>query len=88
MTLSFRDCSTFSLAGDELAAYVQKLGWDFDTSSGVVTVTPNPDNQIESTVVQENIQLSRGFYPSVREMSLTQSEFIELVKVITHSQTA
>ena len=39
-------------------AYVEKLGWTIN-DSGVVTVPPNPDNQIESTVVQENIQLPR-----------------------------
>ena len=47
--------------GDELSEYVAKLGWSVDASTGVVIVPPNPDNQIESTVVQENIQLSRKF---------------------------
>ena len=44
--------------GADLNAYVEKLGWTI-SDSGVVTVPPNPDNQIESTVVQENIQLPR-----------------------------
>ena len=47
------------LAGNELSAYVEKLGWTIDASTGVVSIPPNPDNQIESTVVQENIQLPR-----------------------------
>ncbi|KAI0815171.1 armadillo-type protein [Irpex lacteus] len=46
-----------NLAGDDLDAYVEKLGWTLDSSSGVISIPPNPDNQIESTVVQENIQL-------------------------------
>ncbi|KZT06886.1 ARM repeat-containing protein [Laetiporus sulphureus 93-53] len=45
------------LTGEELDAYIAKLGWSLDSSTGVITVPPNPDNQIESTVVQENIQL-------------------------------
>lgn len=46
-----------NLTGDALASYVSKLGWTVDASSGVITIPPNPDNQIESTVVQETIQL-------------------------------
>ena len=42
-----------------MTAYVEKLGWSIDASTGVVSIPPNPDNQIESTVVQENIQLPR-----------------------------
>ncbi|KAI0374249.1 initiation factor 3 [Pilatotrama ljubarskyi] len=49
--------SYLDLSGDELNAYVEKLGWTIDASTGVVSIPPNPDNQIESTVVQENIQL-------------------------------
>ncbi|RPD82639.1 initiation factor 3 [Lentinus tigrinus ALCF2SS1-7] len=45
------------LSKDDLKAYVEKLGWTLDASTGVVSIPPNPDNQIESTVVQENIQL-------------------------------
>ncbi|KAI0361715.1 initiation factor 3 [Trametes cingulata] len=48
---------TACVVGDELNAYVEKLGWKIDASTGVVSIPPNPDNQIESTVVQENIQL-------------------------------
>ncbi|CCM00945.1 uncharacterized protein FIBRA_02992 [Fibroporia radiculosa] len=45
------------LTGSDLDIHVAKLGWSIDSSTGVVTVPPNPDNRIESTVVQENIQL-------------------------------
>ncbi|KAH9944454.1 initiation factor 3 [Epithele typhae] len=51
--------SYLNLSGPELNAYVQKLGWTWNASSSVVGIPPNPDNQIESTVVQENIQLSQ-----------------------------
>lgn len=45
--------------GDDLAAYVEDLKWTLDSTTGVVTIPPGPDNQIESTVVQESVQLSR-----------------------------
>ncbi|KAJ6627225.1 armadillo-type protein [Mycena sp. CBHHK59/15] len=45
------------LSGSELAAFVEKQGWAMDAN--VVTVPPNPDNQIEATVVQENIKLAQ-----------------------------
>jgi len=43
----------------ELEDYIAKLGWKFDSSAGVVEVPPNPDNQIASTVVQEDIKLQQ-----------------------------
>ncbi|KAI0079588.1 ARM repeat-containing protein [Panus rudis PR-1116 ss-1] len=46
-----------NLTGDDLTAYLEKLGWSIDQSTGVATIPSNPDNQIVSTVVQENIQL-------------------------------
>ncbi|GBE78389.1 ARM repeat-containing protein [Sparassis latifolia] len=45
------------LTGENLNAYIAKLGWTVDSATGVITVPPNPDNQIVSTVVQENIKL-------------------------------
>ncbi|KAK0505856.1 initiation factor 3 [Armillaria luteobubalina] len=45
------------LEGSELQAYVENLGWSVDGSGTVVNIPPNPDNQIEATVVQENIKL-------------------------------
>jgi translation initiation factor 3 subunit K len=49
------------IVGVELEDYIARLGWKFDTSAGVVEVPPNPDNQIASTVVQEDIKLQRMF---------------------------
>jgi len=48
-----------NIVGGELQDYIAKLGWKFDSSSGVVEVPPNPDNQIASTVVQEDIKLQQ-----------------------------
>ncbi|TDL28679.1 initiation factor 3 [Rickenella mellea] len=45
------------LSGDALNAYVSKLEWSIDQSTGIISVPPNPDNQVEATVVRENIQL-------------------------------
>lgn len=45
------------LSETDLEDYVAKLDWKTDSSTGVIDIPPNPDNQIESTVVQENIDL-------------------------------
>lgn len=45
------------LSGSELEAWVAKQRWTFDSSTGVVSIPPNPDNQIESVVIQEHIKL-------------------------------
>lgn len=47
--------------GPELEAWVAKQRWTFDSSTGVVSIPPNPDNQIESVVIQEHIKLPREF---------------------------
>ncbi|KAJ7630651.1 armadillo-type protein [Roridomyces roridus] len=52
-----RLASYLDLNGADLAAYVDKKGWKMEGS--VVTIPPNPDNQIEATVVQENIKLAQ-----------------------------
>ncbi|RDB29036.1 Eukaryotic translation initiation factor 3 subunit K [Hypsizygus marmoreus] len=49
--------SYLNLTGPALDAYIQKLGWTADAASSVVSIPPNPDNQIEATVVQESISL-------------------------------
>ncbi|GLB36322.1 putative component of the eukaryotic translation initiation factor 3 (eIF-3) complex, which is involved in protein synthesis of a specialized repertoire of mRNAs and, together with other initiation factors, stimulates binding of mRNA and methionyl-tRNAi to the 40S ribosome [Lyophyllum shimeji] len=49
--------SYLDLTGADLEAYIRKLGWTIDPSSSVVNIPPNPDNQIEATVVQESINL-------------------------------
>ncbi|KAJ7597212.1 initiation factor 3 [Mycena floridula] len=48
--------SYLDLSGSELDSFIQKQGWSLD-ASGVVVIPPNPDNQIEATVVQESIKL-------------------------------
>lgn len=50
-----------NIVGGELEDYIARLGWKFDSSAGVVEVPPNPDNQIASTVVQEDIKLQRMY---------------------------
>jgi len=49
--------SYLNLSGPELEAYVAQLGWTIDANRSVITIPPNPDNQIEATVVQETIKL-------------------------------
>lgn len=46
-------------AGPDLEAYLHDLGWAIERSNSVVIIPPNPDNQIEATVVQESIKLPR-----------------------------
>jgi len=43
------------LSGPELDAWVAEQGWSVD--GGVVGIPPNPDNQIESVVIRENVKL-------------------------------
>ncbi|KAF9240947.1 ARM repeat-containing protein [Melanogaster broomeanus] len=43
------------LSGPELDTWVAKQGWSVD--AGVVSIPPNPDNQIESVVIKENVKL-------------------------------
>ena len=47
------------LLGDDLVQYVEVLGWTIDPTTNVAIIPPNPDNQIEATVVQEAIKLPR-----------------------------
>ncbi|EJD33903.1 ARM repeat-containing protein, partial [Auricularia subglabra TFB-10046 SS5] len=51
-----RLASYFNLQGEELDAYIAKLGWTQD--NGVVSVPANPDNTIQASVVRENIQFN------------------------------
>lgn len=72
--------------GAELDEYATKLGWIVDASTGVIAIPPNPDNQIESTVVQENIQLPRMCLLSLLALPCSHSiSMTELVKVIAHA---
>ncbi|KAJ7786004.1 armadillo-type protein [Mycena metata] len=52
-----RLASYLDLSGSELAAFVEKKGWKME--GNVIEIPPNPDNQIEATVVQENIKLAQ-----------------------------
>jgi len=49
--------SYLDLTGSELDAFIKKLGWTIDPSTSVVAIPPNPDNQIEATIVQESVKL-------------------------------
>ncbi|KAI0036700.1 initiation factor 3 [Vararia minispora EC-137] len=49
--------SYLDLEDADFDAYVEKLGWKTDESTGVVEVPSNPDNHISSTIVQEDIKL-------------------------------
>ncbi|KAI0321705.1 ARM repeat-containing protein [Amylostereum chailletii] len=49
--------SYLDLKGADFDAYLAKLEWKIDTSTGVIEVPANPDNQISSTIVQEDIKL-------------------------------
>lgn len=49
--------SYLDLDDSDLDSYVESLGWESDTSTGVITIPPNPDNQPVATVIRENIQL-------------------------------
>lgn len=49
--------SYVDLTGSELEAWVSKQGWTIDGQ--VVSIPPNPDNQIESVIIRENIKLPR-----------------------------
>ena len=46
-------------AGEALNEFVTDLGWTIDSSAGVVSIPPNPDNQIEAIVMQESVALPR-----------------------------
>jgi translation initiation factor 3 subunit K len=48
--------SYLELEGADLDQYVAQLGWTLDSATGVISIPPNPDNQIEATVVQESIE--------------------------------
>ncbi|KAI9572807.1 ARM repeat-containing protein [Boletus coccyginus] len=59
--------SYVDLAGTELVAWASKQGWTVDGQ--VVSIPPNPDNQIESVIIRENVtlpQLSKVIAHSVQ----------------------
>jgi translation initiation factor 3 subunit K len=75
------------LLGSELDEYIARLGWKFDTITGVIEVPQNPDNQIASTIVQEDIKLQR----KIRSLFINGPYLpvdAELTKVISHAISA
>lgn len=72
--------------GPKLEAWVAKQRWTLDPSTGVVSIPLNPDNQVESVVIQEHIKLPREFHFTafIGSRSFTQL-YSELGKVISHS---
>jgi hypothetical protein len=53
--------------------------------SSVVCIPPNPDNQIESTVVQENIKLPRMSHFLDDSYTSANVGWVELTRVISHA---
>ncbi len=58
---SSRQHSTNAYIDADFESYVISLGWSLNSSTGVVSVPPNIDNQIKATVTRETITLSRKF---------------------------
>jgi hypothetical protein len=75
------------MLGEALDEYIARLGWSQDPKTGVITIPANPDNQIEATVVRENIQLPRKSLSSFKKACLTVG-YAELAKIIAHAQVA
>ena len=74
------------LLGEDLQAYVESQGWTIDPETGVVTIPPNPDNNVEATVVRENIEMPRksdNLY--FRKRILISTLSLELSKLIARS---
>ncbi|KAH7915369.1 ARM repeat-containing protein [Hygrophoropsis aurantiaca] len=54
---SERLSSYMNISGSDLEEFASQQGWSLDSSTGVFTIPPNPDNQVGSVVVQENVKL-------------------------------
>lgn len=65
--------------------YIEKLGWSIDASTSVVTVPPNLDNNPQSAVVQESIQLPRKSPRTLLAYAIRRTLSTELTKIITHA---
>ncbi|KAI6162308.1 ARM repeat-containing protein [Pisolithus thermaeus] len=50
------------LSGPELETWIEKQGWSLDTSTRTVSIPSNPDNEIESVVIRENVKLAREYF--------------------------
>ena len=75
------------LIGDDLVQYIEALGWTIDPTTNVVIIPPNPDNQIEATVVQETIKLPRMSVLTVVRRRGCSDFLLELTKIIAHSKS-
>lgn len=47
------------LSGLELESWIEKQGWSLDTSTRTISIPSNPDNEIESVVIRENVKLGQ-----------------------------
>ncbi|KAI6007453.1 ARM repeat-containing protein [Pisolithus albus] len=47
------------LSGLELEAWIERQGWSLDTSTRTISIPSNPDNEIESVVIRENVKLGQ-----------------------------
>ncbi|KAI6005248.1 ARM repeat-containing protein [Pisolithus orientalis] len=47
------------LSGPELEMWIEKQGWSLDISIRTVSIPSNPDNEIESVVIRENVKLAQ-----------------------------
>ena len=74
------DHSHLLVLGGELNSYLSNLGWKIET--GVVIIPPNPDNQVEATVVRENIHIQRQFYHFTPSTLLTPFQSLQKLSPI------
>ncbi|KAL4068215.1 armadillo-type protein [Scleroderma yunnanense] len=58
--IGFERLGTYvDLSGPELETWIAKQEWSLDASTKIVSIPANPDNQIESVVLQENVKLAQ-----------------------------
>ena len=70
--------------GDDTISFAQRLSWKVDGQQ--IIIPPNQDNQIESTVIRENISLPRKHLKHCFIGSkLIKTVLPELSKIVTHA---
>ncbi|KAG8990727.1 hypothetical protein FRB94_013152 [Tulasnella sp. JGI-2019a] len=47
------------LTGEPFDKYIARLGWIIDSKGTTVSIPPNADNQIQATVIREDVQLAQ-----------------------------
>lgn len=84
--LALRVGDLLCTTGENLELYVSSLGWTLNPT-GVVSIPPNPDNQIKATITRENIILPRAYpLPSYQWYNTCAENLTsELQKLIAHS---